>query len=404
MRHIIIGMMLLCAIIHMSVDAYTQESSIPYVTDTDRQFIQAINEFTFDIFKEVVNVGEDTNVVLSPFSISYALGMTYSGASGTVADSIRRILHLEMLSEGQIYNAYRRLILLLEGVEHYVNFEIANSIWPRGCTPNKEFADICRTHFYADVKPISAGDIYACDSINNWVAEKTHDRIMEIIACPAKGVMYLINAIYFLADWTFQFDKLQTMPDLFRLDSDSVVLCRMLIQKNVYLYELGSDFQAAALEYGDGKYRMVLISPLEESPLTDLIDTFNLGNWQQLLGSLKRDSVVVSLPKFRMQYELNLKPILMAMGMRCAFIWTDFAKIGCGDLYIGEALHKTYIRVNEEGTEAAAVTSIRLDGLVERPKGIELKFNRPFLFLIYEDFTGTILFIGKIMKPVWEEG
>jgi serpin B len=407
MKPIIIGIILLCVQLIMPGNVCAGTIDVPELSKTDRQLAQAINEFTFDIFKEVINSGEDTNVVLSPFSISYALGMTYNGASGTVADSIREVLHLGKLTDQEINSAYKNLMEALLALDPMVTFEIANSIWPRLCMPQQSFRDIVREYFDSEVRPIDPGDPHACDTINNWVANKTHQRIKEIIECPipSEAHIYLINAIYFLSDWTHKFDDILTEQAFFRIDRDSLILCEMMKQENEYSYIIKNDYQAVKIPYGNGTYRMALISPRGEGRLADMIDTFENAVWKNMLMEFEEDLIVLSMPKFKTSFRLNLIPILKAMGMIEAFEGSDFLRMGCiGADYIGEALHKTYIRVNEKGTEAAAVTSIRLEGLVPMPRGIELKFNCPFLFLIYEDFTGTILFIGKIEEPVWEEG
>jgi serine protease inhibitor len=407
MRHIIISAILSCLWIIMPGNAHAGTIKTPELSAADQQLTRAINEFTFDIFKEVVRAGEDTNVVLSPFSISYALGMAYNGASGTVADSIRKVLHLGTLTDQEVNNACKNLMQALIALDPKVRFEIANSVWPRRCMPGQPFLDIVRNYFDSEVRPIDPADPHACDTINNWVADKTHQRIKEIIGCPIpdQAAIYLINAIYFLSDWTSKFDDILTAQDYFQIDTDSSIICEMMKQENEYSYILNEEYQAAQIPYGNGAYRMALVSPRGEGRLDDIIDTISNKSWNNVLSGFEKGSIVLMLPKFKNGFRLDLKPILKAMGMTEAFEGNDFSRMDCiGADYIGEALHKTYIRVNEKGTEAAAVSSMRLEGLVPIPRGIELKFNRPFLFIIYEDFTGTILFIGKIEKPKWEEG
>ncbi len=367
--------------------------------------VESDNRFGIKLFKEIVEEEGDTNIFISPLSVSMALGMTYNGADGTTKEAMEKTLELSGLTIEEINESYQNLINLLTQLDPKVQFDIANSIWYCNIwTPKEEFLDLCAQYFYAQVTGMNFSAFDAADIINAWVDENTNGRIKEIVEKPIDDdiVMFLINAIYFKAAWTYQFDKELTTDDKFYLEDGSAVNCRMMEQRAIYDYYLDDDFVAVDLPYGDGKFSMTIFLPNGDKDVDDLIERLNQENYDAWIGSLStpEDSFDVYIPKFKLEYGLELDDALKALGMRIAFSYSaDFSKMySGGGVWISKVIHKTFVEVNEEGTEAAAAISVPI--WCSLPPGLgSFKVNRPFVFVIRESDSGTILFIGKIVNP-----
>ncbi len=368
----------------------------------ETSLVEASNQFGFGFFQELAAQSDGGNLFVSPLSVSMALGMTYNGARGTTEQGMRECLAFGDLTTGQINQGYLDLITLLTGMDSSVTLEIANSIWYRlGFEVLQEFIDVNVTFFAAVVAALDFGDSGAADTINAWVNEKTHGKIEEIVESPIDPlvVMYLINAIYFKGDWTFQFDKADTSDMIFHApDGDKQVeMMNMKADLSVLQTE---DFQAVDLAYGHGLFSMTVLLPREDKDIDDLVAELTPENWANWMGRFEEyNEMLLYLPKFELEWEDSLVNVLTALGMEAAFdpAKADFSGIdGALDLYISEVKHKTYVKVNEEGTEAAAVTSVEVS-LSAAPT--EIRVDRPFLFVIHDRHSGALLFMGKIVDP-----
>ncbi|MCK4715303.1 MAG: serpin family protein, partial [Candidatus Marinimicrobia bacterium] len=305
----------------------------------------------------------------------------------------------------EINESYQSLIELLTELDPKVIFDIANSIWYReGFPVENDFLTTNQTYFDAIVEALDFNRSDAADIINAWVNENTNGKIKEIVNDPINPltVMFLINAIYFKGTWTYEFDEENTSDDIFYLPDGSEKECKMMSHQCDHNYFENEQFQAIDLPYGDAGFSMTILLPKPEVNIDSLIAQMNNETWNSWLGSFSEQEVNFYLPKFKLEYEISLNGILSALGMSIAFDpnRADFTKINSdGSLYISEVKHKTFVKVNEEGTEAAAVTSveIRLTSV-----GITMYINRPFVFAIRENHSGTILFIGKITQPDYE--
>jgi serine protease inhibitor len=367
--------------------------------------VESDNRFGIKLFKEIVKEEGDTNIFVSPLSVSMALGMTYNGADGTTKEAMEKTLELDGLTVDQIDESYKNLTNLLTQLDPMVEFSIANSIWYRqGLAPLDDFLNRCREYFYAMVTGMDFGSPDAADVINGWVDQNTNGKIKEIVKKPIDRdiIMFLINAIYFKGAWTFQFDKELTKDDKFYLEDGSTVDCRMMEQRATYDYYLDDDFVAVDLPYGDGKFSMTIFLPNRGRDVDGLIELLNQENYDAWIGSLStpEDSFDVYIPKFKLEYGLKLNDALKALGMGIAFSGAaDFSKMyQGGGVWIDHVMHKTFVEVNEEGTEAAAVTSVAMSRCMPHGLG-SFRVNRPFMFVIRESGSGTILFIGKIIDP-----
>lgn len=373
------------------------------LTAAEKRLVESDNKFGLKLFKGIIREEKDKNVFVSPLSVSMALGMTYNGANGETQEAMQKTLELSGLTIQQVNESYKSLIELLSQLDPKVLFQIANSIWYRQeYSFEKEFIDLNKTHFNAEVSGLNFNDPNAPKTINAWVDKNTNGKIKEIVDAPIDPlmVMFLINAIYFKGFWTYQFDKELTKDDLFTLPDGSKKACKMMKQKAEFQYFENADFQAIDLRYGDGDFSMSIFLPHLDKNIDSLIAKFDQENWDLWIGSFFKHELTLYLPKFTLEYELLLNDVLKSLGMAIAFdpFKADFTKMykGPESLYISKVKHKTFVEVNEEGTEAAAVTSV---GIAMTSVGTVMRVEWPFVFAIRENKSGTILFIGKIVEP-----
>lgn len=384
--------------------AATDRKGGPNVSATEKLLLDSGNRFGFKLFKEIVKSESDKNIFISPLSVSMALGMTYNGADGTTQQEMQTTLELNGLTLQQANESYRSLTTLLSSLDSKVKFTLANSIWYRQSFPvEDEFISLNRDYFNAQVTALDFGDSVAPDTINAWVNNKTKGKIPTIVDSPidAQTVMFLINAIYFKGDWALKFKEESTKDDLFTLTDGTQKTTGMMHQYEDFKYFEDADFQAVDLPYGNGDFSMTVLLPQQGKDVNSLIAGLNQENWDLWTKQLFTDEVDLYIPKFKLAYEKSLNDILIALGMGTAFdpLQADFTKMyKGGGIVISEVKHKTFVEVNEEGTEAAAVTSVEFE-YASAPLPKLMKVNRPFLFVIRENSSGTILFIGKIMDP-----
>jgi serpin B len=370
------------------------------------KLIEADNRFAFKLFREINNrEPAGSNVFISPLSVGMALGMTYNGAAGTTRDAMQQALELEGMTLQEVNEAYQSLITLLRDLDPYVEFVLANSIWYReGISIVPEFLDVNRQYFDAEVSALDFSDPSTVDVINAWVDAKTQGRIDEIVTPPIDPltIMFLINAIYFKGDWTHQFDKDLTRDAPFRLPDGSETTVKLMSHEaEIPLRHFDSgELVIADLAYGGQAYSMTVVMPTDPTGIDALAESVTEEQWKAWVSALIADSLHIDLPKFRLEYEIGLKDVLTALGMGIAFspFDADFTNLYSGPerAYISKVKHKTFVDVNEEGTEAAAVTSVEI-GLTSVP--LRIVIDRPFLFAIRENYSGTILFLGKVVNP-----
>lgn len=377
------------------------------LTQKGKVLVEADNLFGIKLFKEVVQAEEpEKNVMISPLSVSLALAMTYNGADGDTKEAMEETLELAGLTTDQINENYKILIDALSSVDPKVLMSIANSIWYKHTfSVEQDFININQNYYYAEVSPLDFYDPNAVNTINNWVADKTNDLIMEVLDyIPADAVMYLINAIYFKGIWEFEFDEADTEEESFYLSDGTTKDVPMMVQEESFNYLSNDVIQAVEMPYGSGNYSMIVLLPQTGKTLNDVVDALTNENWNSWLGEFrKEEKVVIHLPKFKFEYKNLLNDELITMGMGIAFdpFNADFSKINPDrQLYISRVIHKSFIEVNEEGTEAAAVTVVEI---FETSAGgetfIPFYVNQPFLFAIKEQYTNSIIFIGKVMDP-----
>ncbi|MDD3872585.1 MAG: serpin family protein [Bacteroidales bacterium] len=369
------------------------------------EVITADNQFGFDLYQQIAASADlGKNLMISPLSISQALSMTYNGAAGETALAMEQGMRTTGIERSDLNTINKALVEALTSHDPKVTLDIANSIWYRQeYTVLQDFINSNQQYYNAQVNPLDFNNPASKDIINKWVKDQTRGKIKEIVReIKSESFMFLINAIYFKGMWKHEFDKRDTEKAPFHLEDGTDVTVDMMYQKanlNMFSNEL---FTSVELPYGNGNWSMYLFSPSEGKKVADVEAELTPENWVQWITSyIEREEVTLRLPKFKFAYEKKLNDALCQMGMGEAFSpMADFSGIlPEGGLQISEVRHKTFIEVNEEGTEAAAVTSVEVEFT---SIGNFLVFDRPFLFVIAERSTGSVLFIGRVANPLEE--
>jgi len=358
--------------------------------------------FTLKLFKNLSSSNTaNANLFVSPLSVSFALGMTSNGAGGTTLDAMKNTLNFKGLTQDQVNSYYNNLITNLPQLDPNTTLKIANSVWYRqefNVLP--DFLQTNTTSFHAKVQALDFADPASVKQINNWVSDQTAGKIPTIIdAIPGDAVMYLINAIYFKSSWKEKFDAKNTAKRSFSLAGGSTVQADFMnntMSVNMVNYENAT---VAELPYSGGKYSMVIALP-QNGTVADMVAGIDSAKWQLWMNSLVTTKAQVLLPKFKFSYEATLNNALTQLGMGIAFTkLADFSKINAtAPLLITGVKHKAFVDVNEDGTTAAAVTSVEV-GITSAPLLPTITFDHPFFFAIREMKSGLIVFAGTVNNP-----
>jgi serpin B len=369
--------------------------------------IASSNRFAFDLFESINTRFADTNLFISPLSASFALGMTMNGANGETFEGMRQGLRIEETDLASINAAYRDLITLLLDLDSSVDMRIGNAIWYRDGFPfQQSFFDTVAHYFDARVAGLDFGSPATVDRINAWVDTATAGKIPRVIDHIGPDlVMLLMNAIYFKGSWRAQFDPVNTRDAPFTVEGGGTHISRMMHLKNVVAISTVGDAVAVDLPYGRAAFTMTAILPPSGTDVDDFIADLDETKWQAIVDGLHHGEADVYLPKFQMKWEDTLNSDLIAMGMEKAFCegCADFSRMSPeAGLYISFVKQNTFVNVNEEGTEAAAVTTVGVETTSAGPPPV-VRFDRPFVFVIRERLSGTILFMGKVAVPTVDD-
>jgi serpin B len=350
--------------------------------------------------REVVRVEPD-NVLVSPLSVSMALGMTLNGAGGGTWEEMRATLGFAGLSAEEINDGYRQLLNQVRLRDPSVTLGVANSVWhDAGFALEPQFIEQAQTYFDAEVGALDFGSASAPGVINDWVSAATGGRIPRLIeSISADEVAFLVNAVYFKAAWSSPFDPRDTRAGVFRRDDGGASAPQFMRRDGAVAANLVGDVVAVELPYADSAFTMVLVMPASGT-VNDYVATLTAEQLDALLTQLAPTNIVLRVPKFTFEMKAELKAALAAMGMPSAFDdrRADFTPMSPvrDDLFLSRVQHDTYIKVDEVGTEAAAATAVGV-GVTSAPP--ELAFDHPFLVVIRERDTGTILFLGVVRDP-----
>lgn len=383
-------------------------TALPRTLSASEQAITASTPaFGLALLQRVNPSFANDNVFLSPLSASMALGMTMNGTAGTTFDEMRTALALPNQPLAELNAGYRSLITLLRGLDPAVDFRLANSIWYTtlfASAVNPSFLQDTRTYFDARVTALDFRSPAALTTINAWVDSSTNGKIPRILdQIPAEMVMYLINAIYFRGDWRLAFDPKRTTEQPFTTATGSQVPARMMTRAGGFRAAMVDGATVVEVPYGGDAYVMTVVMPAAGQSIDAFVAGLTPAAWSRATSAAVQvgEREELTLPKFTLSWESRLNEPLQAMGMRQAFVagGADFTRLSPSagrDLFISEVKQKTWVEVNETGTTAAAVTSVGVGVTSMPPMWV---INRPFVVAIRERLSGTLLFLGKVVRP-----
>ena len=399
-HRIVFGLALLAACSSTEPGPPQQLTALPReLSANERRIATASNQFTLTLLKRLVAQQPTENVFVSPLSVSFSLGMALNGAAGSTLDEMRSTLGFGGATLQEINDGYKSLMGLERGLDPSTTFLIANSVWHRQSLPvTQSFVDNVKQTFDAEVRA-SPFDATTVTQVNAWVSDKTNGKIPKIMdSISPELVMFLINAIYFKGSWREQFDKSQTRDSPFAaLGGEQTV--KMMSRKEAKMpFAFTSEYVAGDLVYGNSAFVMTVVVP-RANAVNAFAAALDTALWSGIIADLHEGKAPVQFPKLTLEYERQLKDDLTALGMVTPFdeVRADFSNMSPvgADMYISFVKHKTFVQIDEEGTEAAAVTNTGI-GLTSAPPC--LCADRPFVFAIRERFSGTILFMGRIVR------
>lgn len=376
-------------------------------SDTER-VVRGNSDFAVDIYQKIRQ--ERGNIFFSPYSISTAFAMTYVGARSETEKQMAQALHFSLAQE-HLHPAFSALRSKLQSLQDESDFKlnIANALWiERSYDLLFEFLDVNRKHYGANIfrADFKGNAENSRLEINDWIEEKTEGKIKNLLAEGAIRSLtrlVLTNTIYFKAEWEKQFHSISTKRADFWLTAAEKTEVQMMQQKSNFGYKENENLQVLEMRYKKKALSMYVFLPRKINGLSELEAQLSSDTLSEWTTNLKRQEVKVFMPKFEATKKLNLKEILISLGMSDAFSQTaDFSGMeNKKELYITDALHKAFIKVDENGTEAAAATAITLSLTSAHPiKEVPVfRANHPFMFLIRDNATKSILFIGRLTKP-----
>ncbi len=377
------------------------------LSQTQKTMVASGNTFSFDLLRTVHETDdENKNLMISPLSVHLALAMTSNGAKENTLDQMLDVLGFEDY-DMEVFNAYFKYIMdeLME-LDPEVEMEIANSIWYKDdFDVLQSFLGVNQQYYNAEIEALDFSSPSAVTTINDWVADATHHKIDEIIDdIPSNAVMYLINAIYFYGTWQYEFDKSQTENKDFYLAVGETVEVPMMQMEADLKYFSADGTSIVEIPYGRGNFVMDVILPAQNQNPEDVLSILTAEKWSEWTNSLYERPITLSMPKFKFEWgKKDLKTVLASLGMIDLFDPGTANLSGINDqmqLVVSKVLHKTYIDVNEEGTEAAAVTAVEvIYTSAGDSQPLYVNVNRPFIFLIRESSTESILFSGVVNNP-----
>ena len=385
-----------------------QKVELP-VKKVDERLVAATSRFAFKLYKQVLKQGSTRTVFVSPSSVMLALAMTYNGAEGETRQAMARALEIEGLSLPEVNRAFADLKAMLGPADPKVQLKIANSLWVKnGVSLKPDFIQRTKEHYAAEVTSLDFSSPAAPAAINSWVRNNTENRIDKIVdRISPETILFLINAIYFKGQWTEGFEKGKTSEQDFTIADGSKKKVQMMSQSGEYGYYKGKDFQAVNLPYGTGKMSMYVFLPDKHTTLDQFQRNLTAGDWETWMKEFGSAPGDVMLPRFKIDYEIDLNDVLKTLGMGEAFDPTsaDFSGMAqtsrAERLYISAVKHKSFAEVNEEGTVAAAVTSVGIQVTSAAPprKKFIMKMDRLFFIAIRDHVTGVVLFMGSVGDP-----
>lgn len=374
--------------------------------NSEQEMVKSDQNFAFEFFANVFNeeaADKDDNFMVSPLSLSMALAMTWNGAEGETKEAIQKVLRLDDYSDQDINMYYKKLREALLKTDPSTRLAIANSIWTNQNIKIKDqFIELNSEYFNSTVESVDFQNVNTVNRINKWAADNTNSLIDHVMdETDPMALMYLLNAIYFKGIWASEFDRKNTTEKPFYYENGQLENVEMMHQESNFRYNENQLLQMVELPYGNKAFSMLVLLPKEDKTLVDIVGEMqNNGSWHDLTSGLQSSEVDLYLPKFKTEYSKSLKDVLINMGMEIAFVpfYADFSGMtDDADAFISFVEQFTFISTDEVGTEAAAVTNIGIEVTSYLPPTfVTFNANRPFIYVIQENSTGSILFMGSV--------
>jgi len=367
-------------------------------------------QFGFDVLRQLESQRPDANVFISPTSIAVALAMTSNGASGATQSAILRTLHADTESANiqsiDTFNAANRDLAEQISKTTAVQLSIANALWlQQGLPVNQAFQQVLQTDYDAQAESLDFRNPAAAETINAWVAKQTNDRIQHLVdQVDPLTIAMLTNAIAFKGKWTLQFDPKSTQPHDFRPANGAPLQVQMMENSAEYAYYAdGKGLEAIRLPYADRTFAMYVVLPQDSNQMQSFLSQLTADSFSALVSSLHPQSGTIELPRFTITYDATLNAVLTKLGMGIAFgNNANFDGIRkTPRMQISEVRHASFLKVDEEGTEAAAATSVGMRAMAARiePPPFHMVVDHPFFLAIRDERNGQLLFTGTIAKP-----
>lgn len=372
----------------------------------EAQLVSANDGFGFRLLKQLATERAGANIFISPYSISTVLQMVSTGARGQTLEELRQVLGLDSLSADRLGPVYDALDQSIRTARTHLVLNMANAIWYRsGAQLNPDFVAVNKDHYHAELAGLDFSAPASIEKMNQWASQNTEGRIQTILQppIPADTALILANAIYFKGTWLDQFDPKLTRERGFHLSDGSQRQVPMMAQTRTFSYQESAGFQAVQLFYAGNRLEMEIFLPDTNSTVAALLEQLKARSWEnQWLPGFGQHKGTLVLPRLKLRYSAELKSPLAAMGLRSALSpAADFSGMSSSRLYLSEIKHQSFVEVNEEGTEAAAVTTgvMALASMRNTPPPFQMVVDRPFLFLISDRQTKSVLFLGLVVDP-----
>jgi serpin B len=378
---------------------------IEFRSTAEKELLKSDQQFAFEFFANVFDEetrGEDKSFMVSPFSLSMALAMTWNGAAGETKTGMRETLEMGDWEDEAINGYYKKLKEALLKTDLSTKLSIANAIFTnKFVTIQPGFIKTNTDYYNAKVQSVDFSDLKTVDIINKWASDNTNGLIEEVLdkTDPA-ALMYLLNAIYFKGIWTSKFDVKNTSKKAFTTENGEKQTVDMMSQTANLNYTEDETMQVVQLPYGNRAFSMLVLLPKSNKKQADVVSALqNKEYWGEIKAALHEYEVELYLPKFKTKYSKKLNEVLTNMGMGLAFSdAADFSRMSAFPARIAFVKQDTYISTDEQGTEAAAVTTVgmELTSMPAIPQKVVFNADKPFIYLIQENSTGAVLFMGAV--------
>jgi serpin B len=368
---------------------------------SDARLVSANNAFGFRLLRQIAAGTTEANAFISPVSLEIGLQMAYQGARGATRTKMAPVLGVRGVPSNRLRSEAASLITSLRSQDPKTEVDVANALWAREGIPfNPTFAPRIAASYAARVSTADFSAPSTVSEINGWVSCATHHTITSIVdRLNPDEVMLLLNSLYFRGDWTAPFASSDTHPGAFTTIGGSVKQLPFMSRHGTYPYAAGSTYQSITLPYGSGRFAMRIVLPAKGTSLRELVRTLSAARWRALMQSTSPTDVALRMPRFTIHTASTLNRMLGAMGMAGAFQQSaNFTGI-CRRCFISRVIHKTYLRVDEKGTTAAAVTAVGVGITAVGANRAEMVVDRPFLLTLQDQRTNSILFAGWIGNP-----